>query len=179
LTGPPARWGLANRGTVLQHALTGGLGMSWMDRVRESQQVFRGQVRANALEEGGLQPVVFLLAKDTVAPVVLAEAGAPQEIYAATDRLAREMGAEAAILAFEMLARRTDTVEAFRDVVEEGAIRRPSQSADKTPAVLWHRFAAGRCETELDVYDEGRWRSHGTKPLDVSPLPYFRTDRGT
>lgn len=153
--------------------------MSWMDRVRESQQLFRGQVRANALEDGGLQPVVFLLAKDTVAPVVLSEAQGLQEMYAAIDELAREMVAEAAILAVEMIARRTDTVEAFRDLVEDGAIRRPSQSGDRTPAVLWHRFADGRCETELDVYEDGQWRSHGTRPLNVSPLPYFRTVRGT
>jgi hypothetical protein len=153
--------------------------MFGMDRVRESQQAFRNQVRANALEDGGLQPVVFLLAKEAVAPVVLTEARGPQEIFAATDQLAREMGAEAAVLAFEMLARRTDTVEAFRDLVEEGAIRRPSQSADTTVAVLWHRFVRGRCETELDVYEDGEWRSHGTTPLNVSPLPYFRTARGT
>jgi hypothetical protein len=151
--------------------------MSWMDRARESQEVFRNQVRANALEEGGLQPVVFLLAKDTVAPVVMTEAAGPKEIYAATDRLARDMGAEAAVLAYEMMARRTDTVEVFRELVEEGAIRPPSRSADPKPAVVWHRFGDGRCETEFDVYEGGDWRSHGSRSLETSPVPYFRKVR--
>jgi hypothetical protein len=69
--------------------------------------------------------VVFLLADDRVSPVVMTEAGPLQEIYKATDQLARQMGADAAVLAFEMMARRTDTVEAFRELVEEGVPHRP------------------------------------------------------
>ena len=148
--------------------------MTWMERVRESQHRFRDQVRANALEEGGLQPVVFLFGRETVAPVVMAEAMGPEEIYSATDQLAREMGAEAGILAFEMLARRTDTPEVFRELIEEGAMRPPSESGDRKPAILWHRFAGGQTETELDVYENGQWRSHGTRRIENSPVKYFR-----
>lgn len=148
--------------------------MTWMERVRESQHRFRDQVRANTLEDGGLQPVVFLFSRKTVAPVVIAEAMDPEQIYAATDQLAREMGAEAAIVAFEMLARRTDTPEAFREFVEEGAMRPPSESGDRKPVILWHRFADGRCETELDVFENGQSRSHGTRRIKNSPVQYFR-----
>lgn len=149
--------------------------MAWMDKVRESHRLFRDQVRANALQEGGLQPVVFLMAKDSVAPVVMTESHRPEEIYAATDRLARETRAEAAILAFEMVARRNDSVEVFRELVEEGAVRPPSESGDRKPAILWHLLADGRCETELDVF-EGEWRSHGTRSVKP-PVPYFREAR--
>jgi hypothetical protein len=152
--------------------------MTWMDKVREAHQVFRDQVRLNALgDEGGLQPVVFLLAGDSVAPVVMTEAAPLQEIYEATDQLAREMGAAAAVLAVEMVARRTDTVEAFRELVEEGVLQPPSKSGEQSRAILWHHFGDGRCETELDVYEGGTWRSHGSRSLKESPVPYFRKVR--
>jgi hypothetical protein len=156
---------------------TGRTLMTWMQRVREYHHAFRDQVRANALDEGGLQPVAFLLVGDAVAPVVMAEAMGPEEIFSATDRLAREMGADAAVLAFEMIARRTDTAEAFRELVEDGALRPPSQSGDRTRAVVWHLFAGGRCEREVDVFEGGDWQSQGTTSLRHSPVPYFRHGR--
>jgi hypothetical protein len=148
-----------------------------MDKVRAFQNVVCDQVRTNALAEGGLQPVAFLLAQGAVRPVVMTETGNPNAIYSATDQLAREMGADAAILAFELMARRTDTPAAFSELMEEGAIRSPSQSEDRTPAIWWHRFANGRCETEVDVYEGGEWHPQGTKHLARCPVPYFRTAR--
>jgi hypothetical protein len=151
--------------------------VSPMDKVREFQNAVCDQVRTNALAEGGLQPVAFLIAQGSVRPVVMTETGNPKAIYSATDELARKMGAETALLAFELVARRTDTPAAFSEIMDEGVIRPPSQSEDRTPAIMWHRFANGRCETEAEVFEAGKWHPQGAQILAKSPVPYFRTDR--